>query len=248
MSTTNPGDAAGGLPPADPGQPKADDHDVTIPPDPAIVARGHEADGYDSKSVLSVPLLVVLFFVVAFGVTTVLFAYLSPTREDPRANPQAVERNTVPLDERLGRISRGKEVDQPRLEPLRERGGNSRATTSFEKPGVNSPELHPEDLVPSPVHTPALFRTGWVDPNKTIARVTIAEAMKLATTDKALNLLPARHNPVSLVTSEHEPTAANAGRGAGPSVVEQPPAPGPEAKKDDHKEPKKDEGKKEDKK
>ena len=97
---------------------------------------------YDAKSVFSVPLLVVLFFVLAFAVTTALFAYFSTPPANPRANPQAVARNEVPLNERIARLGRGKEIDQPRLEAIRERAGYERAITSPEIPGVNSPEIH----------------------------------------------------------------------------------------------------------
>jgi hypothetical protein len=225
MATTNPGhghpDPVGELTHTPPGQPTPDAGDPPGAPPAEVVARGHEEDVYDAKSVFSVPLLVVLFFVLAFAVTTALFAYFSTPPANPGANPQAIARNDIPLNERLARIGRGKQVDQPRLEPLTERAGFERAITSPQLPGVNSPEIHPEELFPSPEHTPALYKSGWVDEGKPDARqvIPITRAMEQLARP---NGLPARKEPVALIPSWHKPTAANAGRGAGDSEVEQP--------------------------
>lgn len=188
-----------------------DEHDgpVVTPPDPQVLTRGHEADVYDPASVWSVPILVVVFFVLAFVTTTILFYYLAPTPERPDAHPLAVERNRAPLEERLARISRGKEVDQPRLEPLRIRTGDARAITRPEAPVGNSPEIHPEDLRPSPTTTPDLYRAHWLDTNRTAARVTIDDAMRLVLEK---NLLPVSKDAMPPLRSTQLPTAANAGR------------------------------------
>src|SRR3569832_1081831 len=93
----------------------ADDHGPSGPPPAEVIARGYEADGYDTRSVLSVPLLVILFFVLAFGTVTVIFSFIAYPKADPKAHPGAVERNKAPLDQRYARIHRGaKDVDQPR--------------------------------------------------------------------------------------------------------------------------------------
>jgi hypothetical protein len=238
MATTDPGhghpDPLGELARTPPG---ADASNGAGAPPAEVVARGHEADEYDAKSVISVPLLVILFFVLAFGVTTAMFWYFSTPPENPRANPQAVARNEAPLNERLARLGRGKEIDQPRLEPLKERAGYERAITSPEIPGVNSPELHPEDIFPSPTNTPALFKSGTVDAGKPGARttITIDEAIKRSVQP---NALPARKDPVALISSWHVATAANAGRGAGASeVVEPVPPVAPMPKPAEHKKP-----------
>lgn len=180
-------------------------------------------DRYDPKSVFGVPALVVVFFIAAFIVTTVLFAVFTRTQDEPDANPQAVERNSEPLNKRLDRIRRGGEIDQPRLEPLRQRGGNSRAITSPELPGVNSPELHPEDIVPGPERTPALYRTGK-------DRVSIDEVMKLDAKGLA-SFLPTQKSGTRPPPSTNVPTEANAGRGAGPSEAHPPSVPPAEGKK-----------------
>ena len=60
----NPGaDPVKVLAPKAPGQPSHDDHDTSGPPAPEVIARGYEEDVYDTKTVLSVPALVVFFFV-----------------------------------------------------------------------------------------------------------------------------------------------------------------------------------------
>src|SRR5580698_10287950 len=106
--TTNP---HGGSTPRSP----TDPHAGAV--DPAAIKRGHEIDTYDTKSVLSVPLLVVLFFVLAFGTVTIVFSFVSKSEVDPKANPQAVAENSPPLNERLDRLKRngGGPKDQPHL-------------------------------------------------------------------------------------------------------------------------------------
>ena len=148
------------LAPERPGAPHHDDHDTSGPPAPEVIKRGYEEDVYDTRTVLSVPLLVILFFVLAFGTVTVLFAVYSKPTVDPNAHPQAKARNEADLNARIGRIGRGQEVDQPRLEPLRERTGDSRAISRPERPGVNSPELHPEDVIPTEARYPQLYHGG----------------------------------------------------------------------------------------
>lgn len=187
---------------------------IVAQPGQEALARGHEPDGYDPASVWSVPILVIVFFVLAFVTTTILFYYLAPSPERPDVHPLAAERNKAPLDERLARITRGGEVDQPRLEPLRIRTGDARAITRPEAPVGNSPEIHPEDLRPTPTTTPDLYRTGWLDPNKTAARVTIEQAMHLALEK---NVFAVRKEAVTVPSSVQLPTAANAGRGAASS-------------------------------
>src|SRR5262245_6423823 len=119
MSTTDP--PAGGrdpvseLAPGRPGDPRPDESHRGDP-DPVAVRRGYEEDKYDAKSVISVPILVLGFFAAAFLVVTIMFRFMFPTPDDPEAHPQAVERNSPSLNERMGRITRGGEVDQPRLE------------------------------------------------------------------------------------------------------------------------------------
>ena len=111
--------------------------------------------------------------------------------------------------------------------------GNSRSITSHEKPVGNSPSLHPEDIHVNPTNTPALYKTGWLDPSKTFARISIDDAMELAIQNKNRKILPFNSNPEPPRVSTNVPTAANAGRGAGQSLASPPaiPSPQPENKK-----------------
>ena len=197
-------------------QPKADDHAPMGPPAAEVIARGYEADVYDAKSVLSVPLLVLLFFVLAFGTVTIIFSFIAYPKNgvNPKAHPAAAERNKAPLNERLDRTHRGsKDVDQPRLEPLKLRSGDARAIPRPELSVAegNSPELHPEDLIPTKERFPALYVTGD-------GKYGLDKTMSLD--DEALQaLFPVQKAGTQPANSRHVPTAANAGRGADESLV-----------------------------
>jgi hypothetical protein len=222
-------DVVNTLAPKEPGAPAADDHDKSGPPSDAVIKRGYEEDRYDATSVISVPILVVVFFILAFGVVTVIFRFIREPGVDPSAHPMAVERNAPSLNDRMGRIHRGGEIDQPRLEPLKlrdTRGGDSRAITRPELPEGNSPELHPEDLRPSPEHTPALFQRGWNDATKTAARVTIDDAMTLSLTTLNAKFFPKQKDGTVPAESTEIPTGSNGG-----STARLP------AKKEEHKHP-----------
>ncbi len=220
MSTTNP-PGTGGIP---------DPIPAGVGADPASIARGHETDDYDSKSVLSVPLLVVVFFIAAFATVSAVFWMIAYPEPEPGEHPLATERNLVHMNERMGRITRGGEVDQPRLEDLKLRTGDARVMTQPEMPTGNSPWVHPEDIRPSPTVTPTLFETRWADPNKTYARVSLGLLMDL--NNEALGkLFPVQAAQSRPLDSPNRPTAANAGRGGGPSVAAPPKLPEPEAPK-----------------
>lgn len=222
-----------------PGQPAADDHAPMGPPPAETIARGYEVDAFDAKSVISVPLLVVLFFVLAFGTVTIIFKFIAypNTPVNPQAHPAIAKHNKETLNKRMASISRSKDGDQPRLEPLKlrdpsVRGKDSekydltRAITRPDLPEGNSPEIHPEALRATKEHYPALYATGGKD-NK----LGIDKAMGLP--DATLKaLFPVQASASKPAQSQHFPTAANAGRGAEESVVETPPVPKTEAKKD----------------
>ncbi len=227
MSTTNP-------PPA--GQPPTDDHDAAGPPPDAVIKRGYEEDRYDSTSVISVPILVIVFFVLAFSTVTVIFRAIRNTPDDPNANPMLVEDHNRPLNERLEDIHRGGKVDQPRLEPLKLRSGDARAITRPPEEQGNSPELHADDLWPSPERTPALYNAGWIEKDK-VARLALDDAMKAAASGKLTSLFGAQKPATELPTPTELPTAANAGRGHLPGTMPKP----------EGKDGKKENGKKEEK-
>jgi hypothetical protein len=228
------------------GLPPADDHSPQGPPPPEVIARGYEADVYDSKTVLSVPLLVILFFVLAFGTVTVIFSLIAyPMAVDDKAHPRAAERNKASLDDRLARIDRdpAKGDGQPRLEPLKRRSGDPRAISRPELPEGNSPELHPEDLRPTKDKFGSLFATE-------AGKIGIDKTMSLSN-ERLKELFPVQAAGSNPPNSQHVPTAANAGRGAGESQVVSPQLPtepkkdekGNKDKKDEKKDNKKDEKK-----
>jgi hypothetical protein len=221
MSTTNPehgrppADPVGGLAPIPPGTPRADDHDISGPPAADTIARGHEVDTYDTASVFSVPLLVVLFFVLAFGTVSVIFYFIFPNPADPNAHPMAVEDSKKDIPDRHAQVT------DPPLDNFRHLEGNTRSITSPERSAGNSPWIHPEDLRVNSTNTPALYRSGWLDPAKTRARLTIDEAMDIAA-KKDSKVLKSRATPAALSSSQNVPTAANAGRGEGASKADPP--------------------------
>jgi hypothetical protein len=191
--------------------------------DRAAIARGHEIDTYDKMSVLSVPLMVVVFFALAFTTVTIVFYFTKKSEVDPNANPWAVKENSERLNERLNRIRRQKnlEKDQPRLEPLRMREGDARAITEPETPTGNSPEIHPEDIQPSPKNTPELYKSGPNGKDKSANHIPIDQAMKLAVEQAR------KAEKGGMTSSWNVPTAANAGRGAADSVAVPPKLPSP---------------------
>jgi hypothetical protein len=192
-------------------------------PDQDAVKRGYEADTYDAKSVLSVPFLVILFFVLAFGTVTLLFRWLAYPASDGRAHPGAVARNKdVSTNDRMARIGRGKEVDQPRLEPLRIRTGDDTKSRGISRPESvegNSPELHPEDLIPSKERTPELYKNdaGKYGLDRTLG-------LSDAALEKLFPVSKSGTKPGSSLTAT---TGSNAGRGVPPALPkgEAPPLP-----------------------
>ncbi|HEY1187887.1 MAG TPA: hypothetical protein VGE74_09530 [Gemmata sp.] len=237
----NPGaDPVHTLAPKAPGQPSHDDHDTSGPPSEETIRRGYEEDVYDTKTVLSVPALVVFFFVVAFGTVTVLFSIFSKPPANPGAHPQAEARNKADVNTRMARLGRGKEVDQPRLEPLRLRSGDARAITRPEvtDKGVNSPEYHPEDLLPDP-------KKEMFAPLYTTAKDRVGIEKTMALDDAALKtLFKSAAPPLAEDASVHAVTGSNAGRGAGGALAVSPPfaepkkdAPAPAPKETPKKDP-----------
>ena len=206
-------DPVSGLAPTPPGAPQPDEPDSTGTPPADAIRRGYEEDGYDTKSVISVPILVIAFFVLAFTSVTIMFAYFRHTPVDPMAHPQAVKRNTDrSLNERLGATP-----ERGRPEPLQilDNRVDPRALTRPPVPGVNPPLLHPEDIRPSPEKTPELYRVGWVNEGK-VARVPLDDARTMALTALKDKLLKARDGATKPRASYQIPSGANAGRGKPP--------------------------------
>jgi hypothetical protein len=199
MTTTNP-------------EPGGDDHGRAGPPADAVIKRGYEEDGYDAKSVISVPILVVVFFVLAFGTVTIMFAYFRESPVDPMAQPQTVEDNSRGLNERIASTP-----ERGRPEPLKMldgRGANPRAITRPPLAEGNPPEYHPEDIRPSLENTPALYETKWVVRDQ-VARVSLDEARELVKKGTALKARPGAVRPRD---SYQVPSGSNAGRALLPAT------------------------------
>lgn len=240
--TNNPGDKPTNRPTGNP-QPGAgpewpddatrleapDDHGGGGGVNPEAVRAGREPDVFAVKPILSIPAAVVVTFVIAFTVTTLVFLYFSNVPSDPLANPYAVDRNKAPLNQRLERIGREKD-GQPRLEPLQVLENDGQFITQPPLPRGNSPEYHPEDLRPDVF--PGLQQSGWVEKDKT-ARIPIEDAMKLPFVPghDAIRgtLFPVSKTPSAPTPTTDRPTAANAGRGA---KTHEPPADKTVEKKD----------------
>ncbi|HSQ56156.1 MAG TPA: hypothetical protein VLM40_10485 [Gemmata sp.] len=231
MSNTDPQrgshDLSTAMAPSQPGSPASDNHGTPGSPTDAVIRRGYEEDEYDTRSVLSVPILVIVFFVLAFTSVTILFSFFRHTPDDPMANPQIVEDNSRPLPDRIASTpSRG------RPEPLfvpRKGGENARAITGRPAATGNSPEYHPEDIRPSLENTPTLFESGWVVPGK-VATVPLNDAKALALRSGTLKARPGASPPLP---SWKVPSGANAGQGFGESVA-MPPSVNSPAKEGKH--------------
>jgi hypothetical protein len=200
--------------------PAHDDHAPMGPPSEETIRRGYEKDTYDAKSVISVPLIVILFFVLAFGTVTVIFRFIAYPSLDPRAHQAAAARNKRAINERLAGIGKDDPFYQPRLEPLEQRKGGelARAITQLREPDGNSPEIHPEELRVTKERFPTLYQSGT-------GRYSIDKLMD-PSDDLLKTMFPSKGPAQSSAASQHVPTAANAGRGASESVVI-PPAPPP---------------------
>ena len=201
------------LAPREPGSPTPDEADRGGGPPASVIKRGYEADGYDARSVIGVPILVIVFFVLAFTSVTIMFAYFRHTPVDPMAHPQAVEAGAKPLDKRIGDTpARGRPEPLKRLDP---RGGDPRAITRPPLAEGNPPEFHPEQIRPSRENTPTLYETRWIDGSKTFARIPLDEAALLALKDGRLKVREGATDPTA---SSDVPSGSNAGRGTPPPL------------------------------
>jgi hypothetical protein len=223
MSSTDPQGGAGRQWPGDAANLNAgDDHGGGGGVNPEAVRAGHEPDAFAVKPIMGIPIAVVASFVIAFTVAGFVFAYfMGNVKDNPMAHQEAVDRGKAPLNERLERIERAglekdplREVDQPRLEPLKRLEGDGLAYTRPELPTGNSPQIHPEEILPNRV--PALQRAGYVGADKKFARIPIEAAMRLAVEQE--DVLPVRKEQSKPVPSYEKPSAASAGRGVMPAA------------------------------
>lgn len=228
MSSTNPPVPSGPQPGAGPNWP-ADVKYGDAPDDsgggggvnPEAIRAGHEPDAFTVKPILSIPIAVVATFVIAFTVAAGAFVYFNPTPEkDPFAHPEAVARSEKGTNDRLDRTERAglrlnpaRDVDQPRLEPLKrlEKDGMFMARPPL--PTGNSPEIQPEEIRPDRV--PALHTAGYADHDKKFARIPIDEAMRIAAGDKTM--FPVQKGGSKPSSSADKPSSSSGGAGEQPA-------------------------------
>jgi hypothetical protein len=151
----------------------------------------YEPDEFSVKPILMVPFAVIATGIVAFIVTTLIFDHIFDPKEnkEPSTFPAAAERNNVPLNDRLARISSTDpkaEVNAPRLEWLRttqdvERPNGvtvtAEMTSGLPTAKGNSPEYHPEELRAD--RQPGLNMYGKTKTGQTV--IPIDKAMDLIT-------------------------------------------------------------------
>lgn len=238
MSTGNPHDPHVGpdAPGAGPNWPadaaygsRGDDHGGGGGVNPAAIRAGHEPDAFQVRPIFSIPVAVVVTFAIATGVAIAAFVYLMAPHKDPMANPQAADRNAQPLNDRLGRLGRGTETDQPRLEPLRkleDHGQTNHQPFTSQPPtgGVragNSPELHAEDLRPERIADPRNPNAAdWTDKDRQFAGK-IVDATKTLAGSSATRaaLFPVRKEQVKPQDTAGMPSYSNGGRGTQPAAA-----------------------------
>lgn len=224
--------------------PGAHDHDVDVPgAKPESVTAGHEPDRFDAKGIIFVPILVIFTAGVAYVIVTLLFGALEFGQPDHRAvaNQRAAEDTNKFYNERIATISSTNptaEFHEPRLEGVRpidaSRNGKPndpayvRSFQSLDKDKVQL--VTPQDLYPERYTDPLtgkklLLDYEYANDQKTVARIPIAEAMKLVK-------LPAKKGSPNTSVGGN-PKLSNGGQN---NAVEAPKAvPAPEPKKEEHK-------------
>jgi hypothetical protein len=189
---------------------------------PDAMAAGHEPDNtFAVKPIMGIPLAVVATFVIAFTVASGTFAYVRHSETDRFAHPDALAKRDRVLNDRLDTIERAglrknekREVDQPRLEPLKRFEKDGLFYVRVPMPEGNSPEIHPDEIRPDRVA--ALQTKGYTDKERKFAKIPIAEAMKIAAADKAM--FPVRKNATKVTPTADKPSSASGGAGVQPAL------------------------------
>ncbi|MFO0805049.1 MAG: hypothetical protein U0791_18240 [Gemmataceae bacterium] len=187
---------------------------------PDALKAGHEPDNtFAVKPILGVPLAVVVTFVIAFTVAAGAFAYWSRTETDRYAHPEAVEAAKKGTNDRLAAIDRAglhkndlRQVDQPRLEPLKRLEADGMYHLRVPMPTGNSPEIHPEEIKPDRVAD--LQTAGYADKDHKFAKIPIRDAMRIAVADKAM--FPVAKNGSKPTPTADKPSSSSGGAGVSP--------------------------------
>lgn len=186
------------------------DHDVDVPgAKPESVTAGHEPDKFDAKGIIFVPILVIMTAGMAYVIVTLLFGAFEFGQPDKNAvnNPRAAEEGGKYYNDRIGTISTTSptaEFHEPRLEGLKPIDA-SRNGKPADPPYVRSfqqkddqtrvPFYTPQDLYPDRYTDPLtgkklLLDYEYANEKKTVARIPIAEAMKLVKLPAAKKATP----------------------------------------------------------
>jgi len=192
---------------------------------PDAIKAGHEPDNtFAVKPILAVPLAVVITFVIAFSVAAGSFAYWNRTETDRYAHPDAVAKAAKGTNDRLSTIDRAgsqkndlRQVDQPRLEPLKRLEADGLYHLRVPMPTGNSPEIHPEEIKPDRVA--GLQTAGWADKEHKFATIPIADAMRIAVSDKAM--FPVQKNGSKPTPTADKPSSSSGGAGVQPALPKQ---------------------------
>lgn len=211
----------------------ASHHDVDVPGTNAdSVKAGHEPDRFDAKGIILVPFGVIGTAFVAYVIVSVLFGQLdfgAPDRSNVQ-NQQAAEAGDKPYNERIATIdstdAHAKSAE-PRLEYMKKIDASRNGkpddpifVRSFQPADTgNSPIITPRDLYPDRFHDPVTGKKlledyEYLNGEKKIARIPIAEAMKLVK-------LPAKKAATASSVSAN-PKLSNGGQaiGDGPAKPE----------------------------
>lgn len=236
----------------------------TDPPgvETASVAAGHEPDRFQVTGILYVPAAVVVLLIFAYTCITTIFGTLRArdARADAEANPITKSINEEPINKRFSRISSTDEkapVKQPRLEMLRETSepltpddpAFYRTKQSIETPGVNPPEITPQDLRPERYIDPSTGQRVLVQrapvgkPGSGLIRIPISQAIGLLASDTPNHghdhelmekYVPVQKNPVKLPKTNADTAKISTGGTGGPSDPRPEPAKATEKPKDAH--------------
>ncbi len=202
------------------------------------VKAGHEPDRFAVRSILYVPVIMVVMVVVGFVIVTITFNGLTEKPPvDPDKNPRGAADSKKDVNARFATISSTDpeaRTNQPRLEYLKQTANNDqkddpafyRSKRPIEAVGATW-ELRPEDLRPENFIDPTrktriLVEAGWQGDDTKVAHIPIAEAMDALLASKKLPTKPgAKPAPV---TTDGKPKISNSGRG-GPSQPANPASP-----------------------
>jgi hypothetical protein len=185
---------------------------------------GYEPDTFSVKTILAVPIAVLITGVIAFVVTGLLFANIFDPRiqYEPPDYREAAAQNDQPLNERLARMSSSDPnapIQQPRLEGMEQRktsepGQESdlkltpEITTTQPLKERNPPRYHADDLRPE---NQKVLTSGGDGPNGT-EHIPIDRAMAELINR---NLLPVRDGarPLAVEPAWDRPKDSNGGTG-----------------------------------